>query len=46
MTGQNSTLTKFSSTDLQSGKKTWTRVAAYGINEQVVYSDPVARIVQ
>lgn len=45
-TGQNSTLTKFSFVDLQSGKKYWTRVAAYGINEQIVYSDPVARIVQ
>jgi len=45
-TGQNSTLTKFSFNELESGKKYWCRVLAYGINEQVVYSDPVSRIVQ
>jgi hypothetical protein len=45
-TGQNSTLTKFSFSDLESGKKHWCRVVAYGTNQQVVYSDPVARIVQ
>jgi hypothetical protein len=33
-------------TGLESGKKYWVRVAAVGINGQVVYSDPVARIVQ
>ena len=44
--GQNSTLTKFSFSELESGKKYWCRVVAYGNNEQIVYSDPVARIVQ
>jgi hypothetical protein len=45
-TGQNSTLTKFSFSNLESGKKYWCRVAAYGTNEQVVYSQPMARIAQ
>jgi hypothetical protein len=45
-TGLNSTLTKFIFSQLQSGKKYWCRVLAYGTKDQVVYSDPVARIVQ
>ena len=45
-TGQNSTLTKNSFRDLESGKKYWCRVVAYGVNEQIVFSDPVSRIVQ
>ena len=45
-TGQNSTLTKFGFTNLDSGAKYWCRVVAYGTNQQIVYSDPVARIVQ
>jgi hypothetical protein len=45
-TGQNTTLSKASFQNLESGKKYWCRVVAYGVNEQVVYSDPVARIVQ
>lgn len=44
--GQNSTLSKALLKDLESGKKYWCRVVAYGRNEQLVYSDPVSRIVQ
>ena len=42
----NSTLVKFSFNNLEAGKKYWCRVAAYGRNEQVVYSNAVSRIVQ
>jgi hypothetical protein len=45
-TGQNSTLTKFNFSELESGKKYWCRVVAYGTNQQIVFSDPVSRIVQ
>jgi len=44
--GQNSTLSKMLLKNLESGKKYWFRVVAYGNNEQVAYSDPVSRIVQ
>jgi hypothetical protein len=44
--GQSTTLSKASFQNLESGKKYWCRVVAYGVNEQVVFSDPVARIVQ
>ncbi|HYK55486.1 MAG TPA: hypothetical protein VEV15_03340, partial [Flavisolibacter sp.] len=44
--GQNSTLSKMLFKDLESGKKYWCRVIAYGRNEQLAYSDPVSRIVQ
>jgi hypothetical protein len=43
----NSTLVKFIFNNLEAGKKYWFRVAAYGKNEQAVYSNPVlSRIVQ
>lgn len=43
----NSTLVKFSFSNLEAGKKYWCRVIAYGRNEQEVFSDPVlSRIVQ
>ena len=32
--------------NLQSGKKYWCRVAAVGVNDQVVYSDAVSRVAQ
>ena len=40
-TSSNSTLTKILFTGLEPGKKYWTRVIAYGKNEQEVYSDAV-----
>lgn len=44
---RNSTLVKLTLSGLQSGKKYWIRVIAYGNNGQEVYSDPVlTRIVQ
>jgi hypothetical protein len=43
----NSTLVKFSFNNLETGKKYWCRVAAYGRNEQAVYSNPaLSKIVQ
>jgi hypothetical protein len=43
----NSTLVKFSFSNLEAGKKYWFRVVAYGRNEQVVYSNPLlSKIVQ
>lgn len=45
-TGQNGTLSKVLFKNLESGKKYWCRVIAYGRNEQLAYSDPVSRIVQ
>lgn len=44
--GQSSTQSKSFFGDLESGKKYWCRVIAYGINDQAVYSDPVCRVVQ
>ena len=43
---QTSTLVRFTITDLESGKRYWIRAAALGREEQVVFSDPVSRIVQ
>ncbi len=45
-TSQFSTQVKFTFKNLESGQKYWCRVAAMGVNEQLVYSNPVARIVQ
>lgn len=43
----NSTLVKFSFSNLEPGKKYWCRVAAYGRNEQAVYSNAIlSKIVQ
>jgi hypothetical protein len=39
------TIAKNTFTGLDSGKRYWCRVAAVGINKQMVYSDAVARIV-
>jgi hypothetical protein len=44
--GQTSTLSRYTFKSLESGKRYWCRVIAMGLNEQVVYSDPVSRIVQ
>jgi hypothetical protein len=44
--GQNITLNKMLFKDLESGKKYWCRVIAYGRNQQLAYSNPVSRIVQ
>lgn len=43
---QTCTTSKFTLTQLESGKKYIIRVVAVGINEQLMYSDPVSRIVQ
>lgn len=43
---QNSTVTKVLLTGLPSGQKYWFRIAALGIDGQLVYSDAMSRIVQ
>jgi hypothetical protein len=43
---QSSTKSKFILKPLQSGKKYQVRIAALGTNEQVMYSDPVTKLVQ
>lgn len=43
---QNSTVTKVLITGLPSGQKVWFRIAALGIDGQLVYSDVVSRVVQ
>lgn len=43
---QTCTTSKFTLKQLQSGKKYQLRVAAVGTNEQIMYSDPVWKIVQ
>lgn len=43
---QTCTTSKFTLKQLESGKKYLIRVVAVGINEQLMYSDPVSRIVQ
>lgn len=46
-TSQNSTLIKETITGLETGKKNWIRVVAYGINKQMTVCDPVlSKIVQ
>jgi hypothetical protein len=45
-TSQSSTTSKSLLKNFESGKKYWSRVVAYGTGEQVVYSEPVSRIVQ
>ncbi len=37
---------KFLFAGLESGKRYWVRVAALGMDDQMVYSDPISRIVQ
>jgi len=45
-TGLPGTSRKFLFTNLESGKRCWVRVIAYGINNQAVISDPVSKLVQ
>jgi len=43
---QGSTLSRHLINGMESGKRYWCRVVAYGVNNQAMASDPVARVIQ